>query len=320
MKLSSRIYQDSHRKLLIDFLFERFTYLTKDQWRERILGHSILLNEKPAAPDAILRNGDMVSYDVSDIPEPQADLSYEIVYEDEWIVGVSKPGNLLVHKAGASITRNLVFLLRHSSNNPAYEGINSVSRLDRETSGVVLFSKNPDCLRRLHKDFASGKVEKRYVAVVHGAPAQKTSRLEMAIGPDRHSAVKYKFCIDEKDGKSAVTLIETICATADYALLSARPLTGRTHQIRVHLAAIGCPVVGDKLYGMPEEKYLAWRADPERFAQSLEFHRQTLHCAELSFSHPHTGVPTAIRAPLPKDMKRLIEELNLNPGTAERGY
>jgi 23S rRNA pseudouridine1911/1915/1917 synthase len=319
MKLSSRIYQDSHRKLLINFLFERFTYLTKDQWRERILGHSILLNDKPAVPDSILRNGDMVSYDVSDIPEPQADLSYEIVYEDDWIVGVSKPGNLLVHKAGASITRNLVFLLRHSSNNPAYTGINSVSRLDRETSGVVLFSKHPDCLRRLHRDFAAGKVDKRYVAIVHHAPAQKMSRLEMPIGQDDQSTVKYKFRVDAMNGKNAVTLIETISATADHALLCAHPLTGRTHQIRVHLAAIGCPVVGDKLYGMSEEEYLAWRADPAGFAPSLEFHRQALHCAELSFAHPHTGLPTSISAPLPEDMKRLIEELNLHADTAEHG-
>jgi RluA family pseudouridine synthase len=269
------------------------------------------VNNKSAVPDTDLKNGDIVSYEVGDISEPEADLSYNIVYEDDWIVGVNKPGNLLVHKAGASITRNLVFLLRHTSKNPAYAGINSVNRLDRETSGIVLFSKNPDCLRRLHRDFASGNVDKQYVAVVHNAPAEKVMRLELPIGPDVQSSVKYKFCVDRENGKDAVTLVETVAAGSDHALLAVRPLTGRTHQIRVHLAAIGCPVVGDKLYGMSEQKYLTWRNDPARSAGSLEFDRQALHCGELSFVHPRTGAATTIRAPLPEDMQRLIETLNL---------
>lgn len=311
MRLSSRIYQVSHHKLLIDFLSERFTYLTKEQWQERISGHLILVNNDPAEPGTCLKKDDIVSYDIADIPEPEADLSYSIVYEDDWILGVNKPGNLLVHKAGASVTRNLVYLLRHSSKNPAYAGINSVNRLDRETSGIVLFSKHPDCLRRLHKDFASGKVEKQYTAVVHNSPAERMMRLEMPIGQDDQSSVKYKFRVDPKNGKRAVTIIETIASNTDYALLSVRLLTGRTHQIRVHLSAIGCPVVGDKLYGMSEEKYLTWRSDPARFAGTLEFHRQALHCGELSFTHPHTGAPSTIRAPMPDDMKRLIETIKI---------
>jgi RluA family pseudouridine synthase len=321
MRLSSRIYQASRHKTLIDFLSDRFSYLTKEQWHERIVDHRILINDNPAEPDTCLKKDDFVSYEIEDIPEPEADLSYDIVYEDNWIAGVNKPGNLLVHKAGASITRNLVYLLRHSSNNPAWAGINSVNRLDRETSGIVLFSKDPDCMRRLHKDFASGKVDKQYVAIVHNGPPEKTMSLEMPIGPDEHSSVKYKFCVDAKNGKSAATLIETISSVPDYTLLAIHPLSGRTHQIRVHLAAIGCPIVGDKLYGMSEEKYLEWRSDPARFTSTLEFSRQALHCGDLSFVHPHTGAPTKIHAPLPADFLKLMELLNLPPlDTAGRGY
>jgi RluA family pseudouridine synthase len=320
MKLSSRIYQASHHSLLIDFLFARFTYLSKEQWIERIRNHLILVNDKPAVPETDLKNGDIVSYEAGEISEPEADLAYGIVYEDDWIMGVNKPGNLLVHKAGASITRNLVFLLRHSSNNPAYAGIHSVNRLDRETSGVVLFSKHPECLKRLHRDFASGKVEKEYFAVVHHPPEEKCMRLEMPIGQDQRSSVHYKFCVDAANGKSAVTIIETISAVGEYALLRVRPLTGRTHQIRVHLAAIGSPVVGDKLYGMSEEKYLAWRTDPAGSAGTLEYKRQALHCSRLSFTHPHTGESTTINAPLPNDMRQLIETLNLRLDTATHGY
>jgi RluA family pseudouridine synthase len=311
MKLSSRIYQTSHHTRLVDFLFARFTYLSKEQWSDRIEDNRILVNDRPATPDTDLKNGDVVTYEVGDIPEPEADLSYSIVYEDDWIVGVNKPGNLLVHKAGFSITRNLVFLLRHSSNNPAYAGINSVNRLDRETSGIVLFSKHGDCLRRLHKDFASGKIEKLYFALVHGAPSEKTVQVELPIGPDLESQVKYKFRVDATHGKRAVTRMERISAGPNHSLLVVRPLTGRTHQIRVHLAAIGCAVVGDKLYGMSEEKYLAWRSDPARFAPLCECARQALHCGEISFAHPQTGVRTTIRAPLPEDMRLLMEKLQV---------
>jgi RluA family pseudouridine synthase len=313
MKLSSHIYQAFHHALLIDFLTSRFTYLSKEQWADRINEHKILVNEKPAVPDTELKNGDFVSYDIEDIPEPEADLSYDILYEDEWIVGVNKPGNLLVHKAGASITRNLVFLLRHASKNPAWANIHSVNRLDRETSGIVLFSKHADCLKRLHRDFASGKIEKQYIAVVHNPPQETPMRLDLPIGQDLASSIHYKFCIDKTNGKDAVTLVETIGVSGDYALLRLRPLTGRTHQIRVHLAAIGSPVFGDKLYGLSEEKYLEWRSDPARFAVSLEYKRQALHCSRMTFYHPHSGEKTTIDAPLPDDMRQLIAILNL-PG------
>ncbi len=312
MKLSSRVYQASHHKLLIDFLSDRFTYLTKEQWSERIIERRVLVNDMPAETGRSLKNNDIVSYETPDICEPEADLSYTVVYEDDWIVGVDKPGNLLVHKAGASLTRNLVYLLRHVSKNPAYAEIHSVNRLDRETSGIVLFSKQPDCLRRLHKDFALGKVEKRYTAVVHNVPAEKTMRLEMPIGQDILSDVKYKFRVDAEKGKSAVTLIQTIAATDTHSLLEVSPLNGRTHQIRVHLSAIGCPVVGDKLYGMSEEDYLAWRNDPGGSVAMLEFPRQALHCGALTFTHPFTGSVTTIHAPLPDDMQQLLVKLNLD--------
>jgi len=311
MKLSSRVYQTDHHALLIDFLNSKFTYLSRNEWLARIADHRILVNENQALPESILRNGDIVSYEVEDFPEPDADLHYSVVYEDDWLVGVNKPGNLLVHKAGGSITRNLVFLLRHSSKNPSYEGIHSVNRLDRETSGVVLFSKDPGCLRQLHRDFASGKVEKHYTAIVHGIPKEGLVQLEMPIGQDYASAVHYKFTVDRETGKSACTIAETICSGRSHALLSVRPLTGRTHQIRVHLAAIGCPIVGDKLYGMPEDAYLAWRSDPSKFALSLEFKRQALHCGSLKFTHPRTGQTLTIDAPLPPDMHNLMTELGL---------
>jgi RluA family pseudouridine synthase len=265
----------------------------------------------PCEPDAVVKTGDLVSYNLPDLAEPEADVNYRIVYEDEWIVAINKPGNLLVHRAGRSITRNLVFLLRHTSGNPSYLSIHAVSRLDRETSGLVLFAKNADCLRGLHRAFAAKAVEKEYVAVVHNALTKQTLTVDLPIGSDSASAVSYKFATDSAHGKAASTVIENVSCAGSFSLVRAKPLTGRTHQIRVHCAAIGNPVVGDKLYGLSESDYLAWRSDPQGHAHLLEFPRQALHCRRLAFAHPATRETLSLEAPLPDDMAGLIKKLGL---------
>lgn len=271
----------------------------------------VFVNEKPANPDTGLGIGDIVSYHFPDLKEPDADTNYSIIFEDEWIFAVNKPGNLLVHKAGRSITKNLAFLLRHASGNPAYASAHAVSRLDRETSGLVLFSKDLQCLKKLHRDFAAKTVTKEYIAVVHNTPKEKKCTVNLPIGQDTASAVTYKFCIDQKNGKESITYIETLYICESHALVRAIPVTGRTHQVRIHLASIGCPLVGDKLYGMAESEYLAWRNDPEGHASLLEFPRQALHCRRLGFVHPVTKQEMSLEAPVPEDMKGLMERLRL---------
>src|SRR5271157_3746083 len=155
MMLSSSVAAHSAKLPLVEYLAGRFTYLTKEEWQERILDQRVLVNNNPSAPDAVVGTGDRITYMLPELVEPEADTNYATVYEDEWIVAINKPGNLLVHRAGISITRNLVFLLRHASGNPAYSSIHSVSRLDRETSGLVLFAKSADSLRSLHRAFAA---------------------------------------------------------------------------------------------------------------------------------------------------------------------
>jgi RluA family pseudouridine synthase len=311
MMLTSHITQKYASSSLVDYLSNRFTYLSPEEWRERILERQVMVNEKPAQPDTNLVIGDIVSYHFPDLKEPDADTNYSIVYEDEWLFAVNKPGNLLVHKAGRSITKNLAFLLRHASGNPAYASAHAVSRLDRETSGIVLFSKDMECLKKLHRDFAAKTVTKEYLAVVHNVPEEKKCTVNLPIGQDTASSVTYKFCVDPKNGKEAVTHVETLCACESHALVRAIPVTGRTHQVRIHLAAIGCPVVGDKLYGMTESDYLAWRTDPEGHAAMLEFPRQALHCRRLGIVHPVTKREMSLEAPVPEDMKGLIGKLQL---------
>ena len=142
-------------------------------------------------------------------------------------------------------------------------------------------------------------------------PKEKKCTIDLAIGQDSASAVTYKFCVDQKNGKEAVTQVETISVFESYSLVRAMPVTGRTHQVRIHLAAIGCPVVGDKLYGMAESDYLAWRNDPEGHASMLEFPRQALHCRRLGFTHPATKREMSLEAPVPEDIKGLMERQHL---------
>jgi RluA family pseudouridine synthase len=317
MMLTSHITQKYASASLVDYLSKRFTYLSQEEWRERIVEQQVIVNQKPAHPDTGLVIGDIVSYHFPDLKEPDADINYSIVYEDEWLFAVNKPGNLLVHKAGRSITKNLAFLLRHASGNPAYASAHAVSRLDRETSGLVLFSKDMECLKKLHRDFAAKTVTKEYLAVVHNAPKEKKCTVDLAIGQDSASAVTYKFRVDQKNGKEAMTHVETLSVCESHAFVRAMPVTGRTHQVRIHLSAIGCPVVGDKLYGMAESDYLAWRNDPEGHASLLEFPRQALHCRRLGIVHPVTKQEMNLEAPVPEDMKGLIDKLNLKVGGIE---
>jgi 23S rRNA pseudouridine1911/1915/1917 synthase len=191
-----------------------------------------------------------------------------------------------------------------------------VHRLDRDTSGVVLVAKDAGTRAALGRDFAGGKVKKIYAAVVRGIPEGTPEgcprEISFPIGKDLKSTISYKFKVDAS-GKSATTqIIEKQLLGRGHALLTLQPLTGRTHQIRVHLAAIGMPLVGDKLYGWSEQEYCAWRENPLRQqyrGDGIVFHRHALHCASLEFIHPQTKKQCVIEAPLPEDMKMLVETL-----------
>jgi 23S rRNA pseudouridine1911/1915/1917 synthase len=314
MMLSSRVPPDFDGRPVAEFLAKRFTYLSAEQWQDRIREGRILVNDGPADSALILSKNDAVTYHVEKFDEPKADFNYSIVFEDEWIMCVNKPGNLLVHKAGRSVTANLVYLLRHESGNPAYRYINSVSRLDRETSGLVLFSKDAACLRLMHRDFATHNLTKEYYAVVSHPPKEQSFTIDLPIGQDSGSSIHYKFRVDPLHGKPARTDFIVLDSCGDFALIEAVPVTGRTHQIRIHCLAAGCPVVGDKLYGMSEQEYLKWRESPEHYSGNLLFHRQALHCSRLTFTHPMLKTPLTVSAAIPRDMADLMIALKLKIG------
>lgn len=266
----------------------------------------VQLSGRTVTGDIPLPPQTIVAYDMPDFDEPPADLDYRIIHEDRWILGIDKPGNLLVHRQGRSFTRNLIYQLRHV-HTPPWPNANIVNRLDRETSGVVLAALEPDTLRLLHRQMMNRQMSKRYIALVRGIPGKCTGEIDLALGKDTTSRIGYKQAVGGEKAKEALTRYSvTRTYRAGYSLVEVEPVTGRTHQIRVHMAAIGHPLVGDKLYGMDEEHYLRWRDGESAPEEFLLFPRQALHCCSLNLCHPATGQPCTLTAPLPGDIHAMI--------------
>jgi 23S rRNA pseudouridine1911/1915/1917 synthase len=291
MRFSSTVPANIRKPVpAVDYLANRFTYHTHDAWAELVRAGRVFVNDERRDESAFVKAGDAVAYEPEPFEEPGADLSYSIIYEDEWALCVNKPGNLLVHRAGKSFRNNLTYLLRNN-NAPPYPNCRPAHRLDRGTSGAVLFAKTAEYGSAFGNLFRDSKVVKRYAALVRECPNIDTPFIiDKPIAPDESAipgSSPCKFKVNES-GKPAVTVIDNAKRLDNgFSLLSIRPLTGRTHQIRVHLSSIGFPIIGDTAYSGDD---------------SL-FPRLALHCESLSFTHPCTNTECTITAPFPDDFK-----------------
>jgi 23S rRNA pseudouridine1911/1915/1917 synthase len=227
------------------------------------------------------------------VPEARA---LDILYEDSDLLVLNKPAGWVVHPAVGHATGTLVHaLLHHCPNLPGIGGEQRpgiVHRLDKDTSGAMVVAKTQAAMDGLAAQFKAGQVHKEYLAVVHGVPRLASERIETLIG--RHPTNRKKMTSRPRTGRRAVTRYESIESLGDVAVLRVRIETGRTHQIRVHMAHIGHPVVGDAEYGI------------RRLDRGLPVSRQMLHARRLAFEHPRTGVPLEFEAPVPRDMAELI--------------
>ena len=302
MNVSSRVPYQFAGGTLLGYLAQRFSYLSESAWQELLQEGRIVCNGVCSDGTARIKAGDMIGCDLPDFDAPAVNFDYAVVYQDEWLLAINKPAGLRVHSGGRFVTANLIYHLRHS-HLPPYPEANPANRLDADTSGLILLARDKRVLSELMRQFSEGDVEKRYLAVVAGCPSPGTGTINLPIGPVKDAAVP-RYWIDQRAGKPAVTRYRALRKLSErYSLLELSPETGRTHQLRVHLAAVGHPIAGDALYTMNDDEYLAFRRTPPP-ASGLT--RQALHSQTLSFVHPVLQSPLTLIAPLAADMEQFI--------------
>lgn len=241
---------------------------------------------------------------------PPDDIVVPIVHQDERVVGVNKPGNLVVHPTASHYHRTLIRIMRERLEE---EELDLAHRIDKETSGLVLLARDFEAASSLKGQFAKRQVEKSYLAIVQGVPQQDhfvvTAPMRLA---DTPSKVMMEVVPPGAEGaQPSLTEFVVLARGPDAALVEARPKTGRQHQIRVHLLHVGHPILGDKLYLGSETFFMdALRPDfpAEDIVQAVGHHRQALHAFSATFTHPGSGERVTLHAPLADDLQALAAQ------------
>jgi len=269
------------------------------------LAGDVLVNDRPVRASHKLRPGDRVEIDLAAppgesaiLPEP---LALTIVHEDDDLIVVDKPAGMVVHPAGDITSGTLANALAHRWASPPL----LVHRLDRDTSGLLVVARTAAAHDHLTDQFRRRTVRKHYLALVHGAPSTPTGAVAEPIGRDRKHRLRM-VCCPAGQGRDALTLYAVRTRWPEFALLDVEIRTGRTHQIRVHCAHLGHPVVADEMYGKGRTAHIR---DPDHRAAVTALGRQFLHAARLSFDHPRSGAPQTFESSLPTDLAVLVAVL-----------
>lgn len=267
--------------------------LTRDQ--------AVLVNGNPVKSNYKVCPGDIISLNIPEaaeaeiVPEP---LALDIIYEDQDIILVNKPKGMVVHPAAGhssgTLVNGLLYHCRHE-----LSGINGVlrpgivHRIDKDTTGVLIACKTDTAHNVIAAQLKAHSITRRYYAVVHGVIRDEEGTVHAPIG--RHPVDRKKMCINEKNGRDAVTHYRVLRRFRQFTYIECRLETGRTHQIRVHMAGIGHPILGDSVYG------------PDKCPYKLQ--GQTLHAGVLGICHPKTGEYMEFFAPLPNYFENLLNKL-----------
>jgi len=305
-------------KRLDHFLTAKLGEVSRARVQELIAAEKIQVNDGPAKSSLRLRGGERITIIAPAARPPlraiAEEIPLDILYEDDDLAVINKPAGMMVH-VGAGATddqRNrgtlVNALLHHFATLSAVGGEmrpGIVHRLDKETSGLIVVAKNDEAHRKLATQFARREVKKTYVALVHGWLKKDRGTIAASISRDR--VRRTRMTTRQAGGREAVSHYRTVrrldTPCGKFTLIEVKIDTGRTHQIRVHMASLGHPVVGDNLYGAPAQ--LKARAQGKS-AEPISLPRNFLHAAELELAHPRTGEKTALKSPLPPELQEFL--------------
>jgi 23S rRNA pseudouridine1911/1915/1917 synthase len=307
MKKDTYIVSPETKAERLDTYVSSKSGLSRSHVQKLIKQGLVIVNSRIEKVSYKVKNGDSIELTIPDEPESllvPEDIPLDVIYEDEHIIIINKPPKMIVHPAAGYKSGTLINALIYrcgklaSIGAPLRPGI--VHRLDKDTSGIIVIAKDDAAYLNLCKQFKERKVEKYYLALLYGTLKKDKEEINTPIG--RAIADRKKMSTKTRKGKEAVTQFEVIKRFKSATLVKIKIITGRTHQIRVHFADSGHPVLGDKIYG---------RKTNIKFAQkTINFSRQMLHAQSLKFKHPVDGRPLEFTTPIPKDIETAIKELN----------
>lgn len=281
------------------YLSEKIEDMSRSHIQKLISENNIYVNNVEVKSNYKIRSGDIIKLV---IPEPvkldlaPEDIEIEIMYEDEDIAVVNKPQGMVVHPGAGNYTGTLVNALLGKCNLSSINGVirpGIVHRIDKDTTGVLVIAKNDNSHKKLAEQIKNHSVTRVYIALIEGILKTDKGTINAPIG--RHPVERKRMAVVSRNGRTATTHYQVLERYRENTLIEARLETGRTHQIRVHMAYIGHPLVGDPVYGYKKQKY--------------KLKGQALHARTLGFVHPSKGEYMEFTAPLPKYFENLINKL-----------
>ena len=294
---------------LDSFLATRFENLSRAKIQRAVRKGGAKINGVSAKSSCKLYEGQIVHFEIPEVepdgPIPE-DIPLDIVYEDDHLIGVNKPPHMVVHPArghwSGTLTAALAFHFDQLSSfgGPTRPGI--VHRLDRDTSGIIIVAKTDLAHSELSQQFEKRTVEKKYCALVSPPPDRDRDHIDQPIGIHPYQREKMAIRRDHKSSRNASTFYEVTERIGRFAKVIVSPKTGRTHQIRVHMAHTGCPVVADKLYSGQSQLKTA-DVNGDRTSNAILLNRQALHAMSIQFQHPESGAAILLEAPIADDMQ-----------------
>lgn len=304
-KLTATVSPKDNNLKLETFLKTRL-HLTKNEIsRAKFRENGICINRERQKTNAIIKTGDLIEILLETEQETSTKLlassrKLSILYEDSDLIVIDKPAGILIHPAGRNSTDTLANCLAYYLRGKKEDSVIRIfGRLDQDTSGVVLAVKNRPAATRLERQRESHILYKSYLAITEGIPDPPAGKITLPLAPDPQN--RKQMCT-APEGKNAITYYETLTSKDDHALIRLHLETGRTHQIRVHMASVGCPLLGDSLYGNPA---------------ILNINRTALHAQTIHFLQPFTGEEIKVKAPVPKDFRLALQGLGFPfPGKA----